>query len=249
MVGNASIAYNRMDVDELGTGTCLLVAVQLENAFNAYTGTVSRWNDCIFDFGCDTDAITPGLQDKWLRASRAIDRAESRLDKLDRTQPLATTPKPPRASLATRPCCWRCRRRRDRVSGGMISNLTLGQRARLSAASRAPDTFFPGSCSRCGQRLRRVSDQRKWARYRHHPGKPPGSSSSGVAAGHRKPTSQRTKRSRSSARPMRTVCAPAQRQGVCLDAVAERDQLIGLDEDLKGLVGQFALGHGHSAGG
>lgn len=87
LVGNASIAYNRMDVDELGTGTCLLVAVQLENAFNDYTGTVSRWNDCIFDYDCDTDAITPGLQAKWLHASRAIERAESRLDTLDPDSP------------------------------------------------------------------------------------------------------------------------------------------------------------------
>lgn len=83
MVGDASIAYSRIDIDGLGTGTCLQVGVRLENAFNAYAGTVSRWNDCIYDYGCDTDALTPSLQGKWAEASRAIDKAGNLLDSLD----------------------------------------------------------------------------------------------------------------------------------------------------------------------
>lgn len=83
LVGDASIAYNRIDVDELGTGTCLTIGARLENAFNAYAGTVSDWNDCIYDYGCDNDALTPSLQAKWAVASRAIDKAERLLDSLD----------------------------------------------------------------------------------------------------------------------------------------------------------------------
>ncbi|KRF34797.1 hypothetical protein [Nocardioides sp. Soil805] len=83
MVGEASVAYNRIDIDELGTGTCLTVGARLENAFNAYAGTVSDWNDCIYDYGCDNDALTPSLQAKWAEASRAIDKAERLLDSLD----------------------------------------------------------------------------------------------------------------------------------------------------------------------
>jgi hypothetical protein len=53
---DSSIAYSRIDIDELGTGTCLQVWVRLENAVNAYAGTVSRWNDCIYDLSCDRRA-------------------------------------------------------------------------------------------------------------------------------------------------------------------------------------------------
>lgn len=83
MVGNASVAYSRIDIDALGTGTCLTAGARLENAFNAYAGTVSDWNDCIFDYGCDTDALTPSLQAEWAKASKAIDKAEKLLDSLD----------------------------------------------------------------------------------------------------------------------------------------------------------------------
>lgn len=83
MVGDASIAYNRIDIDELGSGTCLMVGVRLEKAFRAYAGTVSDWNDCIYDYGCDTDALTPSLQAEWLKASNAIDKASHLLGSLD----------------------------------------------------------------------------------------------------------------------------------------------------------------------
>lgn len=83
LVGDASVAYSKIDIDELGTGTCLTAGARLENAFNAYAGTVSKWNDCIYDYGCDTDAITPSLQAEWLKASNAIDKAENLLDSLD----------------------------------------------------------------------------------------------------------------------------------------------------------------------
>lgn len=55
----------------------------VENASNEYAGTVSDWNDCIYDYGCDNDALTPSLQAKWAEASRAIDKAERLLDSLD----------------------------------------------------------------------------------------------------------------------------------------------------------------------
>lgn len=87
MVGDASVAYNRIDIDQLGTGTCLIVGVRLEKAFRAYADTVSDWNDCIYDYGCDTDALTPSLQAEWLKASNAIDKAEDLLDSLDPHSP------------------------------------------------------------------------------------------------------------------------------------------------------------------
>lgn len=48
-----------------------------------YAGTDTEWGDCILDHGCNTDAITPGLQATWAKASRAIEKAEQFLDSLD----------------------------------------------------------------------------------------------------------------------------------------------------------------------
>lgn len=41
-----------------------------------YAGTDTEWGDCILDYGCNTDAITPGLQATWAKASRTIEKAE-----------------------------------------------------------------------------------------------------------------------------------------------------------------------------
>lgn len=88
LIGKASVAYNRIDIDELGTGRCLRVGGALEAAFNQYAATVSTWNDCIYELYCDVDDdILPGMQVKWLRASNQLDRAESMLDSLDPDSP------------------------------------------------------------------------------------------------------------------------------------------------------------------
>ena len=83
LVGDASVAYNRVDIDELGQGTCLSAGAKLETALNAYATSSSRWNDCIYDYGCDVDSIDPFLQAKWSTAGRNIARAENILDRLD----------------------------------------------------------------------------------------------------------------------------------------------------------------------
>jgi hypothetical protein len=87
IIGKASVAYHRIDIHDLGRGICLNAGAQLEKAFNQYTASVRQWNDCIFDYGCDTDAITPSLQAKWLKASNDIDRADTILDTLDPDSP------------------------------------------------------------------------------------------------------------------------------------------------------------------
>lgn len=88
LIGKASVAYNRIDIDELGIGDCLRVGAALETAFNQYAGTVSTWNDCIYEPYCDVDdEILPEMQAKWLRASNQLDRAENLLDSLDPDTP------------------------------------------------------------------------------------------------------------------------------------------------------------------
>jgi hypothetical protein len=87
LVGNASVQYAKIEVRELGEGDCLSSGAKLEGALNAYTRSVSTWNDCIFDYSCDTDAIDPQLQRAWASAGRGIERAEDLLDRLDPESP------------------------------------------------------------------------------------------------------------------------------------------------------------------
>lgn len=83
LVGDASVAYNRVDIDELGQGDCLSAGARLETALNAYAASTSRWNDCIYDYGCDMDSIDPFLQAKWSAAGRNTAKAERILDRMD----------------------------------------------------------------------------------------------------------------------------------------------------------------------
>lgn len=83
LVGDASVAYNRLDVPSLGEGPCLAAGAQLEDALNDYSAVASRWNDCIYDFYCDVDSIDPMMQRGWASATRAIAKASRLIDGLD----------------------------------------------------------------------------------------------------------------------------------------------------------------------
>lgn len=97
MVGQASIAYSRIKVKALGQGNCLSAGATLESAFNAYNETVSTWNDCIDDYGCDVDRdILAGMQLKWARATSLISGAGKLMKRLD---PHSSTYQPETNSL------------------------------------------------------------------------------------------------------------------------------------------------------
>lgn len=82
LVGDASVAYSRIDADEL-SGECLSAGAKLETALNKYSRAASDWNDCIWDDWCTMDSIDPQLQRKWSDATDAIESAEGLLDELD----------------------------------------------------------------------------------------------------------------------------------------------------------------------
>lgn len=88
MLGKASIAYNRINIDNLGEGACLSAGAKLESAFNAYNKTVSAWNDCIYDYYCSVDDdVLPGMQLKWSKASGLIEQADRLLATMDPASP------------------------------------------------------------------------------------------------------------------------------------------------------------------
>lgn len=74
-VGDARVAYDRIDFDSLDPVCTLLAGVQLEKALNSYTRAYNRWNTCIGDYECDTDSINGSLQKEWARAQRQLKNA------------------------------------------------------------------------------------------------------------------------------------------------------------------------------
>jgi hypothetical protein len=82
LVGDASVAYSRIEADELAAD-CLSPGAKLESALNKYSRAASEWDDCIWDDWCTMESIDSQLQRKWSDAAEAIDDAEDLLDDLD----------------------------------------------------------------------------------------------------------------------------------------------------------------------
>ena len=81
-VGDVSVQYDRLDFDLVDPACLIGVGVPLENAFNRYVEAYNTWQACIEDINCSTDSITSKLQEKWSRATGAIENAEEALDTL-----------------------------------------------------------------------------------------------------------------------------------------------------------------------
>lgn len=80
LVGDASVAYDQMDVDAMDAACVGDVGVPLENAINKYIGVASTWDDGIWDDCCAIDEIESGMQSKCASASRLIERASNKID-------------------------------------------------------------------------------------------------------------------------------------------------------------------------
>jgi hypothetical protein len=63
-------------------GECLNVALQTENAMNAFVEAGEAWSGCFDDINCDIDSIDPELQAAWLDASGDLDKAEQALNRI-----------------------------------------------------------------------------------------------------------------------------------------------------------------------
>lgn len=79
-VGDASVAYRRVDFEDLGANCSERVGLPAEEALNAYIRANNTWNDCIQDVDCDTDSITADLQEEWGDATVKIDDALEALE-------------------------------------------------------------------------------------------------------------------------------------------------------------------------
>jgi hypothetical protein len=79
-VGDASVAYERIDIEDLEPNCLERVGAPAESALNAYIDAYNTWNDCVGDVDCDNDSITPDLQAKWAEATGFIEEASEALD-------------------------------------------------------------------------------------------------------------------------------------------------------------------------
>ena len=79
-VGDARVAYDKIDVEDLDDSCIEHVGVPAEDAMNAYIDANSTWNECISDPDCTNDSITAELQSKWAEATELIEEAENGLD-------------------------------------------------------------------------------------------------------------------------------------------------------------------------
>ncbi len=79
-VGDARVAYDRVDAEDLDASCIEHVGVPAEDAMNAYIEANSTWNDCISDPDCSNDSIATELQAKWAEATELIEEAKDGLD-------------------------------------------------------------------------------------------------------------------------------------------------------------------------
>ena len=81
-VGDVSAAYRQISIKDLKSGCLTNVGIPTESAMNAYIDASNTWNNCITDFNCNVDSITPELQGKWAKATVLINQAKQGLVKL-----------------------------------------------------------------------------------------------------------------------------------------------------------------------
>jgi hypothetical protein len=76
-VGDANVAYQRINFAALD-GTCVAAAgVPLENALNSYIEAYNVWNKCVQSTSCDQSANTTTLQGFWTSSTNDLDAVKA----------------------------------------------------------------------------------------------------------------------------------------------------------------------------
>lgn len=71
-VGDAQVAYNRINSEELQQSCRLLVREPLQRALNEYIAAQNRWSQCVTNFRCSMSKIRDNLQTRWAAASAIV---------------------------------------------------------------------------------------------------------------------------------------------------------------------------------
>ena len=82
-LGDARVAYDQLDTETiLSDDYCISdVLGPLEDAFNIYVKSNTKWNKCITNFGCEVEGkVLDNLQVRWLRATVKVAQADQALE-------------------------------------------------------------------------------------------------------------------------------------------------------------------------
>jgi hypothetical protein len=80
-VGDVSVAYNKIDFEDLN-GDCLTnVGLPAEQALNGFNKLGRKWNACIQDIDCDVDGLQLGS--KWEKYALKVEAAKAALVELN----------------------------------------------------------------------------------------------------------------------------------------------------------------------
>jgi hypothetical protein len=82
-LGDASVAYDNLDFDAISADEYCLseVAQPLEQGFNIYVRSNTKWNKCNQNYGCEVKGkVLKDLQVRWLRASVKIAEVDQALE-------------------------------------------------------------------------------------------------------------------------------------------------------------------------
>lgn len=79
-LGDVAVTYNDIPFRKLSAECIQMVGVPLENAYNEYTKSVTKWDACIDDYSCSVEgAKLAELQGHWSKASKQVDQAKRAL--------------------------------------------------------------------------------------------------------------------------------------------------------------------------
>jgi outer membrane murein-binding lipoprotein Lpp len=79
-LGDVAVTYNDIPFKKLSVECVQWVGVPLENAYNEYSKSVTKWDACIDDYYCSVEgAKLAELQGHWSKASKQIEQAKRAL--------------------------------------------------------------------------------------------------------------------------------------------------------------------------
>ncbi len=78
-VKGTRVVYARIQPPTVPAGCLLASGGPGERAFNLYIDAANAWGDCLATASCETRAIEPELQRRWMRASRQLSLAQAGL--------------------------------------------------------------------------------------------------------------------------------------------------------------------------
>jgi hypothetical protein len=81
-IGDAKVAYDRLDFKRLNENCIFKVGIALESGLNHYIDANNIWDECIDDFDCSVEgAVLQKMRKHWSESTERIEAAVKNLNK------------------------------------------------------------------------------------------------------------------------------------------------------------------------